>query len=43
MRIDKHNIGNKQKGFTISFGYIHITWIRINNKFRFILEILKGE
>lgn len=42
MNIINHNIG-KQKGFTISFGLIQITWIRLNNKFKFNFQIIKGE
>ncbi len=42
MQTVNHNIG-KQKGFTIRIGIITITWIRLNNKYRFTLEISKGE
>lgn len=40
--ITTHNIG-KQKGFSWSFGWINITFIVINDKFRFTIDIIKGE
>lgn len=40
--ITNHNMG-KQKGFSWSLGWFNITFIMINNKFRFVFEVLKGD